>query len=347
VIAVVTFTVWLAQTLRFTDIIVQKGLPIASLFKLSVLILPEVLTVVLPFGFLLATLFVFYRMEGDNELIVFRATGNSNLDITRPVFLAAGILALVGALLTIIVVPHANQLFVKTFHKIRNTTPSFYIQDRQFLNFDKLTVYVRKAQKGKLLQGLLIHDLRKGGSTITAREGVFFRKNNHLQMTLYDGVRHEKDPETHQPTLLTFEQYDVVLNDKSETRGVTKVNVHGQTTKDLLAYPPHLHPYFTFNQAYAELHKRILTPTLILLFGLFASLSMLLGPVQRSQRYEKAFIGVILSVVTQVALIGIFGLAKRQVWINMLGYIFVGGLFLVGVSVLANPLAYMRRWWRS
>lgn len=325
----------------------QKGFPIATLLKLSVLILPEIMTVVLPFGFLLGTLFVFYRMEGDNELVVLRAVGNSNLDITRPVLLAGGLLVIITALLTMVVVPKTNQLFVKTLHKIRNTTPNFYIQDRQFLNFDNLTVYVRKAQKGKILEGLLIHDMRKGGSTITAREGIFFRKNNRLHMTLYKGVRHERNPDTLQPTLLMFEQYDVVLNEKSESSGSMKVSVHGQTMKDLYTYPPHLHAYFTLNQAYAEFHKRLLTPTLILLFGIFGSLSMLLGSSRRSQRYEKAFIGVILSVTTQLLLMGIFGLAKRAIWLNVVGYIFLGTLFLGTLSVLAKPPASLRRWWHT
>ncbi len=302
--------------------------------------------VVLPFGFLISVLFVFYRMEGDNELVILKATGFSNLNLIRPIIYSACILFVVLGVLTTIIAPKTNQIFVRTYHDLRNSTPSFYIQDRQFINFDKLTVYIRHAQKDEKLQGLLIHDTRGGSSTITAREGHFVRKGERLQMTLYDGVRYEKNTQSSKPALLTFEKYDVIVNDQTATKDSLKVNVHSQTTRDLLKYPPHLRTYFSQKQAYAELHKRFLFPFLIILFGLFAGATMLLGQNRRGQRYGKAFVAVMLSVVTQVMLVTILGIAKRYIWVGFMGYALVSALIILTVITLSSPLRLwsQKRW---
>src|SRR5437588_10107673 len=90
VTAVLTVTVWLAQSLRLVDLIVNRGLSAEIFAYLALLILPRFLDIVLPIGAFIAVLFVFNRLISESELVVMRAAGLSQLALAKPVFPLAG-----------------------------------------------------------------------------------------------------------------------------------------------------------------------------------------------------------------------------------------------------------------
>ena len=70
VTAALSAAVWLAQSLRLVDLIVNRGLSFALFFFLALLILPRFLDIVLPIGVFIAVLFTFNRAASESELIV-------------------------------------------------------------------------------------------------------------------------------------------------------------------------------------------------------------------------------------------------------------------------------------
>ena len=70
-----TAAVWLAQSLRLVDLIVNRGLSAEMFLYLALLILPRFLDIVLPIGAFIAVLFVFNRLMTESELVVMRACG--------------------------------------------------------------------------------------------------------------------------------------------------------------------------------------------------------------------------------------------------------------------------------
>ena len=63
-LATVAFSgaVWLSQSLRFVDLIVNKGLPLTTFLYLTALLLPSLLLVVMPFALFCAVLFAYHRL---------------------------------------------------------------------------------------------------------------------------------------------------------------------------------------------------------------------------------------------------------------------------------------------
>ena len=90
VTAALSAAVWLAQSLRLVDLIVNRGLSIELFLYMAVLILPRFLDIVLPIGAFIAVLFVFNRLTSESELVVMRAAGLSPLVLARPVLVLAG-----------------------------------------------------------------------------------------------------------------------------------------------------------------------------------------------------------------------------------------------------------------
>src|SRR5438445_3910922 len=75
VTAALSAAVWLAQSLRLVDLIVNRGMSIELFLYMAVLILPRFFDIVLPLGAFIAVLFVFNRLTSERELVVLRALG--------------------------------------------------------------------------------------------------------------------------------------------------------------------------------------------------------------------------------------------------------------------------------
>src|ERR1700730_10827661 len=78
VTAALSAAIWLAQSLRLIDLIVNRGLSIEIFLYLAALILPRFLDIVLPIGVFIAVLFTFNRLTGESELVVMRSAGGGH-----------------------------------------------------------------------------------------------------------------------------------------------------------------------------------------------------------------------------------------------------------------------------
>ena len=67
--------IWLTQSLRVIDRIVNQGLPFGSFLYMTILLLPNILTMILPIALFGALLFAYNRLFTDSELVVMRAVG--------------------------------------------------------------------------------------------------------------------------------------------------------------------------------------------------------------------------------------------------------------------------------
>ena len=69
--------VWLTQSLRFIELVLDRGLSFLVFIELTGLLLPGFLAVILPIATFLVALFVYVRLSADRELVVMRAAGLS------------------------------------------------------------------------------------------------------------------------------------------------------------------------------------------------------------------------------------------------------------------------------
>src|SRR5262249_33489318 len=90
-----TLVIWLSQTLRFVDTIAPQGVPLGPSLRFPALMLPWLLSIVLPIAIFVAVLFVYQKLTVDSEIVVLRASGMSHLTLARPA-LAVAALATVG-----------------------------------------------------------------------------------------------------------------------------------------------------------------------------------------------------------------------------------------------------------
>src|SRR5689334_6592476 len=84
-----TSVVWLVQSLSLLDLVINRGQSAFTFAFLVLLLVPSLLTIVLPFSFLFGSLFALQRLSGDSELVVMASAGYSLRQLAGPVLAAA------------------------------------------------------------------------------------------------------------------------------------------------------------------------------------------------------------------------------------------------------------------
>ena len=70
-----TVIIWTLQAVNFLDLITQDGHAFKIYLFYSILTVPKVITKLIPFTFLLASLLTIFKFEKDNELIILWTAG--------------------------------------------------------------------------------------------------------------------------------------------------------------------------------------------------------------------------------------------------------------------------------
>jgi len=165
---VVTIIVWLTQSLQRIDILVEHGQTLMMFGWLSLLIVPSLLAVIIPFGLFAATIFALHRLHSDSEIAVMYAAGVSRGDVTRPILIVTAIGALATLWINVDLMPRSYRELKREIADIRADFASAVVRSGEFITIqDGFTVYVDEVQPGNQFTGLLIHDYRNGDNAET------------------------------------------------------------------------------------------------------------------------------------------------------------------------------------
>ncbi len=292
-----TALIWLTQSLRFVELVVNHGLSFIVFLELTGLLIPSFVAVILPITTFVVVQFIYQRLSGDRELTVMRAAGLSPFAVSRPA-LAVAVLA-VGACygLNLVVVPASLRAFRDFEWEIRNRVAAFLLQEGVFTPVSPdVTVYVRSRDPSGLLRGILVDDDRDKSSeaTVLAETGRLVEGPSGPQVLLFDGSRQQIDPKTGRLEMLTFKEnlIDLTATDQS---GAARVADMSEVSLGALLDPHPANPQ-DVPKWMAEGHKRLASPLTALSYALVALVSVLTGSFRRHGSLLRPFVGVVSMV---------------------------------------------------
>jgi lipopolysaccharide export system permease protein len=277
-----TALIWLTQSLRFVDLVVNRGLSMAVFLHLTSLLIPSFIAVILPITAYVVIQFVYQRMATDRELTVMRAAGLSPWALARPALAVALLATVFGYMLSLWVVPASLSDFKQYQWEIRNKLAAFLLQDGVFTPLsDKLTVYVRFRDQDGTLHGIMVDDARDptAHATILSERGRLIDGPNGPRVLLLDGSRQEIDHQSGRLNMLTFSQNEIDLASATKSDSERPVDMSEKPLRELL--DPH--PYFERDRPkyIAEGHKRLTTPLTTLSYAMVGLFSALGGIFRR------------------------------------------------------------------
>jgi len=330
---VLSAAVWLLQSLRLIDLIVNRGLSVGLFLYLAVLILPRFVDVVLPIAIFAAVIFVYAKLIAESELVVMRASGMSQWALAKPALLigAAGMVALYA--MAFYFLPASNRAFKDLQFEVRNKFATALIQEGVFNTLsDTLMVYVkRRDPKGDLI-GLLIQNTSDPEKpiTISAERGALVDTPDGPHILMVNGIRQQYDRTTRKLSSLSFKSYTL---DLAELR-------NAPTLRD--RQPDELYLGEMLNNLgnpalVVELNMRFAGPLMALSMAAIPILCLLPGEFNRRGQARRVLAAIALALAMEIADVGLTNLARSTMTVIPLIY----------ANALAPFLATLWLAWRA
>ena len=304
--ALVTFSLlailWLTQSLRFVELVTNKGLPIGLFVTMTSLLMPRLFSLLSPIAMFAATLFVYNRMLSDRELVVMKAAGINPWKSAIPVLYFGIIMTLVNLYVNIWGIPQAEAAFTELEWKVKNDVSHLMFREGQFTEVQPgLTVFITTHEKDGSMSNLLLNDERslKSKVTMSAERGRIIYTDKGPRIILVKGVRQEVSKESKQFSSLSFERYSIDLG-SDQPRLAKDESVREKNLYELLN--AHNDPSLTEAQAnryVVEGNKRLLNPFYNLVFALIGCVGLIVGNFNRRGQTKIISVSIMSMVCIQ------------------------------------------------
>ena len=333
-----TAAVWLAQSLRLVDLIVNRGLSAEVFLYLAMLILPRFLDIVIPIGTFIAVLFVFNRLITESELVVMRAAGMSPFSLAKPVLELAGIAWLILMVLSLYLLPASNREFKDLQFEIRNRFVSSLLQEGSFTTIsDKLTIYIGgRDDRGEVI-GLMIDDERDPSPPVTllAERGAFADTGGGSRIIMVNGDRQQYERDTGKLSVLTFDRYVLDLDMMRDAPESRSREAQERYLGELFFPPEDLDP--GTREAYlVEGNERLTVPLTAFSFAIIPLACLLPGEFNRRGQLRRVLTAVGCALTFQALDLAIRNLEGRFASAIPISYLIDLLPFAIGLGILLH-----------
>ncbi len=337
VTATLTCVVWLTQSLRFIEMIVNRGLSAQLFVYFTILLLPTFLTIILPIALFAATLFVYNRLLSDSELVVMRAGGCSQFRLARPALVLTLLTTVCCYALTVYLMPSAYREFKGLQNTLRNSFPTVLLQEGVFNSVvPGVTVYVRSRSSDGELSGIIVHDARNASRPVTmmAEKGRIVTGANGPRVVMAIGNRQQVDSKDGRLSLLNFDRYSFDIGTLSDDKGLHWREPRERYLHEL--FNPEPRDEWKATKLYMEGHHRLAQPLLPIAFTLISLAILLAGDFNRRGQALRIIAAVSFVVLLETGQISAKNLGEKFPELAVALYLIplvpaaIAGLFMAG-----------------
>ncbi len=195
-LSIIVFYFIMQQALWLLDKIISKGLPPQVVLEVFLIQLGWIIALAIPMAILTATLWVFGRMSGDNEITSIKASGQSMLPLLFPVLAAASVLTVFLVFFNDLILPDANHRTANLLSDISRKRPAAFIEPKILIkDFPGYTIYTEDVNpRTGELKGVRIFSDQPGqdpSSTVASRGIIRMTPDQgFLELTLFNGETH-------------------------------------------------------------------------------------------------------------------------------------------------------------
>ena len=301
---VFTGVVWLTQAVRLIDTVVASGRGGMILLEFSALVLPEVMTIVLPLSALGAALYTLNRLYSESELVVMMSAGVGPGSLMRSVGAFGGLIALALAFVVLVLAPRGAAALAQRTQELRSDLASALIVERQFLHpIGGLTLYIAEVGDGGEMGGVFLNDQRDPARVVTysAETARFLREGDEARLVMDDGVALGLDAGSTQLNAVEFDRFvfdisDLVAREEDRAPRPSEYGLWSllnPTPEMLTGRKARLGPFI------AEGHYKIVLPLLAWLYPPVALVTLLAGGYRRSGFGRRVIVAVGVCVALQ------------------------------------------------
>lgn len=196
---VLTFVMILGNIIYLVGLIVSKGVPLLTILRLFLYMLPYSQQFILPIAIMAGLLLSLGRLSSDNEIISIRASGMSTFRVILPFLVLGIIFSLLSVLLHDRITPQAHLKSRQVIKEVGSKNPAAALEPGIFIDaFQKYIIFVYEINENKF-RNIRIYEPQgenKPPRTIIAKRGEFISvpEKNIVKLKLIDGTSDEINP---------------------------------------------------------------------------------------------------------------------------------------------------------
>ena len=313
----------LTQSLQTLDLIVENRQSGLTFLYITILALPQLISIIMPLAVFTSTLYALNRLNMDSELIVAKASGFSPWQIASPA-LRLGMYALIAHLIiNLAVQPYAFSKMRSEILKVRTDIASQMVRAGEFVTpTSGLTVYAREIEPDGTMKDVIIYDTRddSGATTHTAKTGRLARSENSASLVLLEGnVQQILDDGS--LDLVAFDDYQLDLSDVMAMDSVLRKKPSDLYLHELLRPDQRVYANRKYRQELkAEGHNRLATPIYNLALVMLALCFMIRGEHQRMGYGRRIALCAAMGFIIRLTGFGLASAAESDPSLNPVQY---------------------------
>jgi len=307
--------VWTVQCVNFLDLVTEDGHAFTIYFLYSLLTLSKVLTKLIPFSFMIATVFTIIKLEKDNELIVLWTSGLNKIFIVNHLVRISLLVMFLQLILTVAVNPTLLNISRTLLKNSQLKFVSSMFKEKQFNDtVEGLTIFVEKKTNDKTYKNVFIRDestilssIGTKSSTIIAKSGYITKDEKNL--ILLDGYIQKSDNKNN-INFVRFEKTSFNLSGIS-TKSISEPKMQETSTLRILQCLQNKKMNVlncnptekTMMNLKIEINKRIGMPFFIPLMALICSFLLMSQRDKKIYQYNKYiyfFVGFIILTLAEI-----------------------------------------------
>ncbi len=291
ILAVTTAIVWMTQSLQRIEIIVEYGQGFWTFLYLSLLIIPSLLAVIIPFALFGAIVYALYRLHSDSEIAVMFAAGVSSWRLSAPLLLITFVAGVATFYINADLMPRSYRVLKANVAEIRADFANSLIRSGEFVSVSNgLTVYVDETRGEGQYVGLLINDYRnrENRETYMAQRAVLQDSDAGTMLLLKNGNVQREAGYSGKIDIIRFEDWAINLAAFGEGPGELQLEMTERYLGELLK-PDMSKPY---DRAYAseliaEGHARLAAPFYTVAYALVGLYALIGGAYTRRSYFLR------------------------------------------------------------
>ncbi len=293
---VLTGLAWMLQIMSMMKFLLNYGVELTSFLGLTILMVPFIISIIIPFVTFIAIIFVYNKLISDNEITVMAATGLSPQQIARPALILAVVLTILHFVLNVWIVPRTQSMFYSTQWNLRYGLAHMKLQESAFTQItDGLVVYVDKVS-GHDLSQVMLSDMRDQDAPITifAEKGKLVSTTRGLSIVMTNGSLQASGDTL---TTGTFDSFDMDLN-VADKEGENSFRVRRVPTWTLIKSVLDAPNEKQHKMVLAELSSRLFGPIMnLILAALCATILLRSSLLRRRASFAPAVAVAAMAIV--------------------------------------------------
>ena len=326
----------LTQGLNQLDIIITNRRAGFAFAWVTILALPQLISLILPMAVFIAVVYALNRMQSESEIAVLYGAGVSRQRIARPIMQLATLAALLHLAINVVIQPAAFEERREVFYALRTDIASSLIEEGSFtFPTEDLTLYARERGGGGELRDLLINDARPElPITYTARAGAIVTIDGRPAIVMRDG-QVQRQTEDGTVDVLDFDRYVLQLGEDFQEPELFFLKASDRTLYQL--FFPDLTTHYdqrNVEQFLAEAHARLSAPLLNLALAMIALAGVLVGEFSRRGYGRRIMIAAILALLVRLIALAVQASAADDPDLNAVQYALpIVVMLLAGVAM--------------